>query len=126
MNNRQTIKKLCSDTLSIGCGSNEIVDLNYEQRFIYSELVRYLEITEESFDYKISKICNELFDSLMEDKIQYYVNSLLGFSIELDKYCTIRCPWYERKKLIELLTNILVKVGYIPPSANKKYNCILL
>ena len=86
--------------------------VKYGERFL--SMVRTLEINEKTITPGLKIMAEEIF---LYGAGFYHVLSFLVFCIALDKHCLmLQHSWYTRKKLIDIIVNILYDVDFIPPS----------
>ena len=90
----------------------EVID-EYGQRFV--EMVQTLEINERTIAPGLKIMAEEIF---LHSYGFYHVLMFMVFCMELDKHCkTHQHSWYTRKKLVDIIVNILYDVDFIPPSS---------
>lgn len=87
--------------------------VEYGQRFV--EMVQTLEINERTIAPGLKIMAEEIF---LHSYGFYHVLTFLVFCIALDKHCMMhQHSWYTRKKLVDIIVNILYDVDFIPPSS---------
>ena len=87
--------------------------VEYDQRFV--EMVQTLEINERTIAPGLKIMAEEIF---LYPYGFYHVLMFMVFCMELDKHCMRhQHSWYTRKKLVDIIVNILYDVDFIPPSS---------
>ena len=87
--------------------------VKYGQRFM--GMVQTLEINERTIAPGLKIMAEEIF---LYSYGFYHVLTFLVFCIELDKHCKMhQHSWYTRKKLVDIIVNILYDVDFIPPAS---------
>ena len=88
--------------------------VKYGQRFM--SMVQTLEISERTITPGLKIMAEEIF---LYGAGFYHVLTFLVFCIALEKHCMIhQHSWYTRKKLIDIIVNILYDVDFIPPTSS--------
>ena len=76
-------------------------------------MVETLEINERTIAPGLKIMAEEI---LLHSYEFYHVLTFLVFCMELEKHCKVcQHPWYTRKKLVDIIVNILYEAGYTPP-----------
>ena len=102
------------------------VIVRYGQRFM--GMVQTLEINERTIAPGLKIMAKEIF---LYPYGFYHVLTFLVFCIELDKHCEMhQHSWYTRKKLVDIIVNILCDVNFIPPPSSPSFSslnkCIII